>query len=98
MDFLSLLVVYCILFVVGSLCILYRDAKVLNTGLIGDLRSHISQVRIIASRFSVYVTLYITLFLDKYLCQGAQWLSGRVLDSTEVPQVRASPASLRCGP
>ena len=27
---------------------------------------------------------------------GAQWLSGRVLDSR--PRVRASPASLRCGP
>ena len=27
---------------------------------------------------------------------GAQWLSGRVLDSW--PRVRASPASLRCGP
>ena len=27
---------------------------------------------------------------------GAQWLSGRVLDSR--PKVRASPASLRCGP
>ena len=27
--------------------------------------------------------------------QGAQWLSGRVLDSR--PRVRASPASLRCG-
>ena len=31
-------------------------------------------------------------------CLGAQWLSGRVLDSTEGPQVRASPASLHCGP
>ena len=33
--------------------------------------------------------------------EGAQWLSGRVLDSrpgAEGPQVRASPASLRCGP
>ena len=35
---------------------------------------------------------------------GAQWLSGRVLDSrpkgreTEGPRVRDSPASLRCGP
>ena len=28
--------------------------------------------------------------------QGAQWLSGRVLDSR--PRVRASLASLRCGP
>ena len=27
---------------------------------------------------------------------GAQWLSGRVLDETERPRVRASPASLRC--
>ena len=68
MDFLSLLVVYCILFVVGCLCILYRDAKVLNTGLIGGLRSHISQVRISAYRFPIYATLYKTLFLGKYLC------------------------------
>ena len=30
------------------------------------------------------------------LFAGAQWLSGRVLDSR--PRVRASPASLRCGP
>ena len=30
------------------------------------------------------------------LLWGAQWLSGRVLDSR--PRVRASPASLRCGP
>ena len=28
--------------------------------------------------------------------EGAQWLSGRVLDSR--PKVRASPASLLCGP
>ena len=27
-----------------------------------------------------------------------QWLSGRVLDETEGPRVRALPASLRCGP
>ena len=27
---------------------------------------------------------------------GAQWLSGRVLDSKEGRRVRASPASLRC--
>ena len=30
---------------------------------------------------------------------GAQWLSGRVLDlRPKGPRVRASPASLRCGP
>ena len=29
---------------------------------------------------------------------GAQWLSGRVLDSTEGPWVKASSASLCCGP
>lgn len=39
MDFLTLLIVYCLIFVVGSLCILYRDAKVLNTGPVGALRN-----------------------------------------------------------
>ena len=29
---------------------------------------------------------------------GVQWLSGRVLDSTEGPRIRAFPASLCCGP
>ena len=36
-----------------------------------------------------------------YIVEGAQWLSGRVLDSRPEgrgPRVRASPATLRCGP
>ena len=33
------------------------------------------------------------------VARGAQWLSGRVLDSRpKRPRVRASPASLLCGP
>ena len=44
MDFLTLLIVYCLIFVVGSLCILYRDAKVLNTGPVGALRNLLIEV------------------------------------------------------
>ena len=41
--------------------------------------------------------LFYCLFTKKG--EGAQWLSGRVLDSRPMgPRVRASPVSLRCGP
>ena len=55
MDFLTLLIVYCLIFVVGSLCILYRDAKVLNTGPFGALRNLLIEVN---SRTAFHLTSY----------------------------------------
>lgn len=46
MDFLTLIIVYCLLFIAGSLCILYRDAEVLNRGPIGALRNIVLEVSV----------------------------------------------------
>ncbi|XP_060586128.1 palmitoyltransferase ZDHHC4-like [Ruditapes philippinarum] len=43
MELLSLLVVYCALFIVGSLCLLYRDSAVLSSGPIGVLRQSLTE-------------------------------------------------------
>ncbi|WAQ96075.1 ZDHC4-like protein [Mya arenaria] len=41
MDFLLMLIIYCILFIVGTLCVLYRDAQLLNSGPIGVLKDFV---------------------------------------------------------
>ena len=49
-----------------------------------------------ADVFESLIYLHVNLSV-KYISVGAQWLSGRVLDSTtDGPRVRASPASLGC--
>ena len=52
--------------------------------------------RRINSVFAVHLKYKCTCEAFTTLFQGAQWLSGRVLE-TEGPRVRASPASLLCG-
>ena len=41
-----MVIVYCVVFVVGCLCILYRDAKILTTGPVGMLRNILVEVGI----------------------------------------------------
>ena len=43
------------------------------------------------------IMLFLLLFVVDLSCEGAQWLIGRVLDSTEGPRVQASQVSLHCG-
>ncbi|XP_045213186.2 palmitoyltransferase ZDHHC4-like [Mercenaria mercenaria] len=43
MEFLPLLITYCVLFIVGSLCLLYRDSALLCTGPIGALRQILTE-------------------------------------------------------
>ena len=67
----------------------------------GDQTVHENSNNVTCLKYKLYAKLHIANFywctgsnLLTHMRVGAQWLSGRVLDLTEGPRVRASPASL----
>ena len=71
--------------------------KLWNSVRVSQIRSHSCKIDKTYPALCFQYTVQL-LYNAIFSMGGAQWLSGRVLDWRQGPWVRASPASLRCGP